>query len=364
MNSALATQVGRNDERKRKYREIDTRARNQSRNERLRNKPLRKRVQIEESCRRLLKEDPLACDLLISLFATALFSYRRGSICEPFPCKEFVVCETGEKNFEDVESFTQALPSIAHLNSSESTLCNLPLPALKLLSWVIDSQNNEEFKLRQIPLEQYQRETMNIDAKQSKYSDPVYIFKVDYTDQHHSYPIFKRAKDEFNFTIGFHGSPFENFHSILRNGLDATFGKEALFGDGIYLSSDRDVAFSFLKSAKNFSKNSILGERLGCLVCAEVACKPGVVRLSKEEALTRGLAGNMDKILPKGYIVSEENDYVLVKYLLLYKDFQSTTPKQSRNICQYIALFYIFILISLWMVRSPEVRRFYKSFDF
>ena len=96
----------------------------------------------------------------------------------------------------------------------------------------------------------------------------------------------------FSSHSGFHGSPFENFHSIVRNGLDASFGKEtSLFGDGIYLSEDqyeilayfsvyvcedfslpyREVAFSFLRPGRNMAPRSSTGQLVGCLVCGEVA---------------------------------------------------------------------------------------------
>jgi hypothetical protein len=43
---------------------------------------------------------------------------------------------------------------------------------------------------------------MNIDSQQSKYSDPVYVFKANYTKNHHSYPAFLKAKEEYGTTIG------------------------------------------------------------------------------------------------------------------------------------------------------------------
>jgi len=308
--------------------------------------------------RQRLEESPIACDLLISLFATALFSYRRGTVCEPFP-HEFMV--QGEKDYATAEIYTQALPSVEHFQKHEEAITNLPLSALKLLSWIVDPPFYEEFDLVQISLDQYREETMNIDSKQSQYSDPAYVFKAVYTHEHHSSPAFEKAKEEFGSTIGFHGSPFENFHSILRNGLDSTFGKEtSLYGEGIYLSSDRDVAFSFLKNAKNFAKNSILGDRLGCLVCAEVACNPKAVRISPEEAKLRNLPENTDPQLPKGYIVVGENDYVCIKYILLYKNFGVFTEQGKKvNICKYLAVFYVAVLLALWMMRSPGVRHYY-----
>lgn len=92
-------------------------------------------------------------------------------------------------------------------------------------------------------------------------SDPQLVFKVNYTDDHHSYERFADLVTQhgsilgvyieyelhfylFILNLGFHGSPLENMHSIIRNGLDATFGKEgSLFGEGIYLSEDQCASF-------------------------------------------------------------------------------------------------------------------------
>lgn len=40
---------------------------------------------------------------------------------------------------------------------------------------------------------------------------------------------------------------------------------------GIYLSQDRDVAFSFLKPGPNGYTHSLYGARMGCIICAEVS---------------------------------------------------------------------------------------------
>lgn len=98
MNTSIASQGStRNEERKRKYREIDLKGRNQLRQERLARKDPEtlKRGAIEKRVRERLNQSPIGCDLLVSLFATALFSYRRGTVCEPFP-PQFM---RGEKDF-------------------------------------------------------------------------------------------------------------------------------------------------------------------------------------------------------------------------------------------------------------------------
>jgi gamma-glutamylcysteine synthetase len=78
------------------------------------------------------------------------------------------------------------------------------------------------------------KETAGIDSKQSQSSNPNYVIKVEYTEENHTNKLFQKLKDEYGCVMGFHGSPLENFHSIVRNGLDHTYGKESsLFGDGI-----------------------------------------------------------------------------------------------------------------------------------
>lgn len=118
-----------------------------------------------------------------------------------------------------------------------------------------------------------------------------------------------------------------------------------------------------------------MGERLGCLVCAEVgtsisvishnvkvACNPKAVRISPHEAKLRNLPQNSDPELPKGYIVAEENDCVCVKYVLVYKDFGTfTTHTKKTNICQLLAILYVLLLVCLWVARSPEVRHYYTK---
>jgi len=234
----------------------------------------------------------------------------------------------------------------------------LPLQALHLLSFIVDTEYYEEIKLTQIPLNQYMRETAGIDSKQSQSSNPNHVIKVEYTDENHANKIFQKLKDEYGCVMGFHGSPLENFHSIVRNGLDHTYGKEtSLFGDGIYLSSDRDVAFSFLKPGPNCYTHSLYGERMGCIVCAEVACKSKIVRQSKEgSSNASGIAIDADNSLPKGYIVSEENECVQVKYILIYNNFTVPTKSKSK-VCVTIALLYIFFLIALWLMKSMPMKR-------
>jgi hypothetical protein len=128
MNSAIASQSTVNSEsRKRRFREIDHNARRKLTIKRLEEKghSSRQRADIEQSIQLLIEKEPLTCDLLLSLFSTSLFGYRRSTICDPFP-EDFIKGE--ERNYEDaVHNF-----SLACFNSSQETFAGALPPIQKL----------------------------------------------------------------------------------------------------------------------------------------------------------------------------------------------------------------------------------------
>jgi poly[ADP-ribose] polymerase 16 len=73
---------------------------------------------------------------------------------------------------------------------------------------------------------------------------------------------------------GFHGTAFDNLHSILHKGLLNFSGMKmqrngALYGQGVYLSEDFNVAFSFCNGAKGL-ENSVIGTRLRVVLVCQV----------------------------------------------------------------------------------------------
>jgi len=245
------------------------------------------------------------------------------------------------------------VPDVKHLTSQPTAISNLPIPILKLIAWVVDTAPLEGIIIERVSLEQYKLETSGIDSKQSKFSDPNYVFKITYTPDHPSYKTWENLSKNNVVSLGFHGSAFENFHSIVRNGLDNSFGKDtSLFGEGIYLSEDRDVAFSFLKCGTNFYQNSILGKQVGCIVCAEVIKDPQHVRVSSESQSSSGISLS-DSKLPKGYIVVESNEYVCIRYILVYEHFMGPTKKKT-NFCMMCMIAYLLLLVYFWLIRSVQ----------
>ncbi len=69
--------------------------------------------------------------------------------------------------------------------------------------------------------------------------------------------------------FAYHGSPAENFHSILSHGLQQHLNKNALFGEGVYLSQELGVALGYCKDGRGWEG----AERMGAAVSAVVLCE-------------------------------------------------------------------------------------------
>jgi hypothetical protein len=53
------------------------------------------------------------------------------------------------------------------------------------------------------------------------------------------------------------------------------------------------------------------------------------------------------------YIVAPSNDYVLIKYVLVYSDNTSITQKR-RNFCQILLFLYVSVLLLIWYWNSSS----------
>lgn len=163
--------------------------------------------------------------------------------------------------------------------------------------------------------------------------------------------------------MGYHGSAIENFHSILHNGLDDTFGRStSIYGDGVYLSEDRDVGYSFVKAGKvalGGRTSPLFGEQFGLLACASVSKHPQVRHshtASGAGAAQRyrdaAILVDGQRQLPPGYIVVTSPQHILIRYVLVYTNNASSAAiaaggQRRVNICQYMFVFYILLLVLL-----------------
>jgi hypothetical protein len=308
------------------------------------------------------EKNPVTCDFLLSLFCAALFSYRRASVCDPVPVY-FISEKINEKNFGEIELCLKHFLDVHSLSAHPQEISKLSMKSLMLLDWII----NPEFdglSLKCISLSEF-KQKFEDNKPIPPYLEPNYVFEITYKDFHDSYERFCCFKQQYRISYGYHGSPLENIHSILRNGLDVTYAKESsLYGAGIYLSTDRDVAFNFLKYGQNFVPNSRLGDQLGCLVCCEILHHPDVKFSETTMKQTQSIRSLSRPENPRGYVVVPCSDYVLIKYVLVYCN-KTSRAKKKRNFFQIVIFFYLFILLFIWYWKSSLSSRLLPtSFSF
>ncbi len=146
---------------------------------------------------------------------------------------------------------------------------------------------------------------------------------------------FVKAQKHFPTHIGFHGTDFSNLHNVLREGLKNDphlSGRNGqLFGKGIYLSEELDVAMNFL----SFGKGRF-GAGLACMLECEVVLDPQQVLRGSEDS------GNG---VPSKYIVVKNDCLVRPKRLLIYHE-----KKQVHDYRWLGSLLALFLAISLLLL--------------
>ncbi len=109
---------------------------------------------------------------------------------------------------------------------------------------------------------------------------------------------FAQLKAQYGTVLAFHGSPFDNFYSILHNGFCGHLNKArrtahalvvfdwllvlvcvqtSLFGEGTYLSKDISVSIGFTKPAEAWEHSSL--GMVACLhVCMSACLHVGMIK--------------------------------------------------------------------------------------
>jgi hypothetical protein len=201
------------------------------------------------------------------------------------------------------------------------SLRRLPLPSLKLLDWIINTQG-DGFTMVSVPVTEYMSRTADKTSRrfQQSHTRPDYVFELQYENESERSRTFEASKQAHGWIVAHHGSALENFHSIARFGLCESFGRSSsLFGEGIYLSQDREVAYSFLKASQHGVRGlSVMGERIGILTASEVILDPAIVRTAASPAAASpSLLDAESKPLPSGYVVANAAHAVRTRYLLI-----------------------------------------------
>lgn len=145
---------------------------------------------------------------------------------------------------------------------------------------------------------------------------PTHIFEVSTSTDSIAEEKFRAYQKNFNTVFAYHGSKLESFHSILNYGLQQhlckvssrlylfinsflTFlfhSKNALYGEGIYLSSEQHVSLMFSPTSYGW-ENSRCGKRNSCLAICEFINHPSHLKCHTQGTYSLFLISKIIRIL-------------------------------------------------------------------
>lgn len=200
-----------------------------------------------------------------------------------------------------------------------SSLSQITAQQLELLSWVVlGGGGRTPSQLSPISLKQFCDEVpeAKLDAlgQVNPSLVPQLVFKL-YSDTRESVANSWNA----GAVTAFHGTSFENLHSIAKHGLLNLSGTNmqrngAIFGRGVYLSTDLGVAFAFIGEPVPGWANSEIGHRLRCLlVCA-------VNQGLAADGRSAGVTQHQPKMPRDHVLVVDRADALQLRYILVYVD--------------------------------------------
>lgn len=161
-----------------------------------------------------LQRDNLAADLRFSLFVGALKSFKYESLLKPIPIQ--FKNSDGEVDIDRLRLLTARLPGFQNFNTVEE----LTKEEASLLNNVL--LNNNQYQLSSISSSDFKEQVLTSETL-SFQTVPQWIFKIEYNSTRNE--VWDKWKQTASTFYAFHGSRFENFHSILNLGLHQHLNK-------------------------------------------------------------------------------------------------------------------------------------------
>jgi len=308
--------------------------------------------------RKRIEDDLLVSDLLWSLLIAAMSSYRHDSVLKPFPPMYRKSShqhnmnsshDTPHKtcNYDELKHVASTMPSL------KSVVRHRPdKHVIDLLHWTL---NTKHFTLQSCHLDKF-REIERLTGQCLRVQCPDFIFQLDYSLTLND--RFERLRSGRNLMYAYHGSRVENFHSILHYGLNGRMSKNAVFGEGTYLSSELSVSLAYSPLGQGWVKSS-LGSQLGCVAVCEIIDDPSVkctIQQDKSEESTGSsrsrVEGSMGGDVPEKYYVVRNDEMIRVVYILVYttaRQAQRSNKRISKSV-QWIREHVLLLVVSLYVL--------------
>ncbi|XP_046661003.1 protein mono-ADP-ribosyltransferase PARP16 isoform X1 [Homalodisca vitripennis] len=313
-----------------------------------------------------IQRDLTAADIRWSLFVAACQSYKQDSCLRPFP-PMFLV--DGTKDFSALMEAIETVPPFVQLESSIHTLLK---KTLMLLHWLLVELKDPSLT---VVHKSKMSEVMSLVPCEMAVPPPTLILRVGPRPGSSAEGRWAELQQDYGSVHAFHGSRVENFHSILQHGLQQYMTKQALFGQGVYLSSELLICLPYSRTGLGWT-HSVLGSVLSVVVLCEILDHPTVsCQTTGDEAKSRArpedsLAGEV----PHKVYVVPNSDLLRLRYLLVYKAQPSLLAQQqlnrpgssclswlSSNKMTISLVIYVIMLASIGLSRSDTFKRYWQK---
>jgi len=263
----------------------------------------------------VIRRDVIAADLKWSLFVAASQSYKHDSCLRPFP-PMFLV--DGNKDISALREAIEAVPAFSQL---EVLGASLSRNTLLLLHWVL--LDLKEPTLTTVDKSEV-RSVMGLVSSELSAPRPSLVLRLASSEVR-----WQATRGQLDTLHAFHGSKLENFHSILHYGLQQHLTKNALFGQGVYTSSELLVCLPYSRTGLGWP-HSCVASQLSMVALCEVIDHPSVKCQAAGGSGGQARALAPDSIagqVPHKIYVVPNSELVRVRYLLVYP----SAPSQLKQ---------------------------------
>lgn len=221
-----------------------------------------------------LADDLAACDLQWTLFVAAAQSIRYDSKLSPYPGRHVLRTPTSDGDRFDRAAILRLIVAVPELRSI--VWPQLHADVVDLLHWVLCEHGADTVRMHSVPAPLHADVLAKV-ACADRRPRPSHVFRIEAGGGDGNGDTASAAEERFRAHLddgrrrtlfAFHGSRLESFHSISAHGLQQHLCKQALFGDGIYLSSELHVSLPFSPIGGGWPGTELGGD-LSCMAVCE-----------------------------------------------------------------------------------------------
>lgn len=222
-----------------------------------------------KSIRDVISNDILGSDIKVSIFVGSAITYRYDSCCVPFP-SDWIV--HGEKDITRITNAIKNIPNLLYfLKTNEAdAIKELKEDSILLLYWLLVELKGPRIKT--IPKTEFENILSKTPQETPINQSPTHIFCIESPDSKQEL-VFQQYANEFSTSFGFHGTKLFYLHNILHMGLQQHLSKNALFGEGLYFSSELNVSLPYSRNGIGWT-NSQISNVMSCVALCEFVEHP------------------------------------------------------------------------------------------